>query len=136
MDNKTLGMNSEAVSLQRKIFAVLASLAAGVTTMSLIPLPAFASEPTMLTTVLEGLGTVAGVLGGIAMVILLTKAIFEFAMGKGSIGTIVKNLLILIAFIALIVVATNISTIQASFGGVANQSVNIVADTANSALGS
>lgn len=86
--------------------------------------------------VLTGLGTVCGIIGAIAMLVMLVKAIFEFATGQGSVGKILLNFAIMLLFIALIATCTNIEVIQGVFSGVTKSGLNVVSDAANTALGS
>lgn len=86
--------------------------------------------------VLTGVGTIGGTIGGIAMIVLLVKNIFEFVTGQGAgIGKILVNIFVLLLFVGLIAVAMNIDTIQGTFQGVANSAVDVVGDTASTALG-
>lgn len=89
---------------------------------------------TGLDSILKNVGTIAGVICGIILVIVLVKGVADYLKGESPIGKIVVKVLCILLLTGLIVTATNISTLQETFGGVANQAVDTVSDTADKAL--
>ena len=129
-------INKASAFISNNMFVIMLASAALMVFGLAAPFDAAYAAGDKLQGVLTGLGTVCGIIGAIAMLVMLVKAIFEFATGQGSVGKILLNFAIMLLFIALIATCTNISTIQDVFGGVTDTGLEVVSDAAETALGS
>lgn len=113
---------------------MLGLMVAGLAAIMLFQPMSFVYAEGGLDNVLGNIGNIAGIIGGIILVIVLVKGIADYVKGEGTIGKIVIKVLCILLLIGLIVVATHISTLQNTMGGVATSAVNVVTNTASEAL--
>lgn len=119
---------------EKDLKEMFALMIAGFAAFMLFQPTSFAYAEGSLDGVLSNIGTIAGVIGGIILVAVLVKGIADYVKGEGTIGKIVVKVLCILLLIGLIVVATNISALQDTMGGVASSAVDVVTDTAGEAL--
>lgn len=84
--------------------------------------------------VLGQMAKIGAIIGAIVMVVYLIKAIFDYVKGDGNVGKIVVAAIVMLFLIGLMVVASNIVSIQGSMGEVANSAVDVVQGTATDVL--
>lgn len=88
-----------------------------------------------LDNVLKNVGTIGGIVVGIIAVIIVIMEAPKIAKGEKAAGSTVAKVLLLLLFAGLMIVASNIQTLQGVFGGIAQSATSVAADTASSALG-
>lgn len=87
-----------------------------------------------LDNVLKNVGTIGGIIVGIIAVIIIIMDAPKIAKGEKAVGKTIVKVLILLLFAGLMIVATNIQTLQTTFGGIASDVTDIATDTANKTL--
>ena len=91
--------------------------------------PTFAVVGT-LDSVLKSVGTIGGIVVGIIAIVIIVIEAPKIAKGEKAMGGTIAKVLILLLFAGLMLVATNVGTLQQTFGGIANGATSVVTDTA------
>ena len=91
--------------------------------------PTFAVAGT-LDSVLKSAGTIGGIVVGIIAIVIIVIDAPKIAKGEKAMGGTIAKVLILLLFAGLMLVATNVGTLQQTFGGIANGATSVVTDTA------
>lgn len=138
MNKMIMAMRSLTIKDFKEIF--MAAIISVFCAVMLTPSFAFAADQQKsssggsLEGVLGSIGNIAAIIGAIILVIVLVVGIKDFVKGNGSIGPVIVKALCIFLLIGLIFVATHITTLQGTFENIAQGGVDVVNDTASSAL--